>query len=361
MDKQVLLISLQRTKTGRDFRATGRLEYVGEHYLQFAETGEYFFKVGADAPENTFAYEDFDATPNKSGRRKSWAFHAADFDLFDAGDYTWGTIQGDSARANGRELLGAINYLAGEGMNVFSFLTFSLDGDDDNVYPHLQIVNDALSYSDVYHDRFDVSKLAQWEKILEYADKKGVYMHFKTQETENDQLMDDGQLGRERKLYYRELVARFGHHLALNWNLGEENDIWQELSDSNNNIVRSYAQYIRNIDPYNHNIVIHTYPGQQDKVYNPLLGLSSELTGASVQTGVGNVHRDVKKWVEESRISGKKWVVANDEQGGAQTGVTVDASYPDSQLPEPRNNSDNRDAVRDQVLWGNHACRWSGS
>ncbi|MEO9870996.1 ThuA domain-containing protein [Ekhidna sp.] len=339
-------------KTGRDFRSTGRLEYVGEHYMQFAETGEYFFKVGADAPENTFAYEDFDATPNKSGRRKSWSLHAADFDLNDAGDYTWGAIQGDSARADGRELLGVVNYLANEGMNVFSFLTFSLDGDDDNVYPHLQLVNDALSYDDVYHDRFDVSKLAQWERILEYADKKGMYMHFKTQETENDQKMDGGQLGRERKLYYRELISRFGHHLALNWNLGEENDIWQELSDPNNDIVKSYAQYIQELDPYDHNIVIHTYPGQQDEVYDELVGPQSVLTGASVQTGIGNVHNDVKRWVLDSRNAGKKWVVANDEQGGAQSGVTVDASYPDSQLPEPRNNSDNRVAVRNQVLWG---------
>ncbi len=339
-------------KTGRDFRNTGRLEYVGEHYLRFAESGEYFFKVGADAPENTFAYEDFDATPNKSGRRKSWSLHAGDFDLADANTYTWGALQGDGARADGRELLGALKYLADQGMNVFSFLTFSLDGDDDNVYPHLQISSDATSWNNVHHDRFDVSKLAQWESILEYADKKGIYIHFKTQETENDQLMDGGQLGRERKLYYRELIARFGHHLALNWNLGEENDIWNELSDPNNDIVKSYAQYISDLDPYNHNIVIHTYPGDQDEVYDPLLGSGSELTGASVQSGINSIHNDVKRWVIDSRNAGKKWVVANDEQGGANSGVAVDASYPDSQLPEARSVSDNREAVRHRVLWG---------
>lgn len=341
-------------KSGRDFRSTGRLEYVGEHYLQFAETGDFFFKVGADAPENTFAYEDFDATPNKAGRRKSWAPHADDFDLDDAAEFTWGTLQSDGARADGRELLGALKYLSDQGMNVFSFLTFSLDGDDDNIYPHLQIVSNAISWSDVHHDRFDVSKLAQWEKILEYADTRGVYMHIKTQETENDQKMDAGQLGRERKLYYRELVARFGHHLALNWNLGEENDIWQELNDPNNDIVRSYTQYLNDIDPYDHNIVIHTYPGQQDEVYGPLLGASSELTGTSIQTGgnLNEVHSSVKKWVQESHANGKKWVVACDEPGSAQLGTGVDAAYPDSQLPEPRNNGDNRDAIRKQVLWG---------
>jgi len=339
-------------KSGRDFRGKGRLEYVGEHYLRFRDNGEYFIKAGADAPENTFAYEDFDATPNQKGHRKSWSFHAGDFDLGDAQDYTWGTLQADGARNQGRELLGAVKYLADQGMNVFSFLTFSLDGDDDNVYPHLGITANAGSWNNVHHDRFDVSKLAQWEQVMAYGDKKGMYLHFKTQETENDQKMDGGLLGRERKLYYRELIARFGHHLALNWNLGEENDIWQELSDPQNTHVKAYAQYIHEVDPYNHNIVIHSYPNQQNQVYNPLLGSASTLTGASVQTGINNVHRDVKKWVNESATNGKKWIVCNDEQGGANIGVSVDAAYPDSQLPEPRNESDNRVNVRKKVLWG---------
>ncbi|MDH3243615.1 MAG: DUF5060 domain-containing protein, partial [Saprospiraceae bacterium] len=47
-------------KTGRDLRAKGRLEHVGKPYLQFAESGEFFMKAGADAPENLLAYSDFD-------------------------------------------------------------------------------------------------------------------------------------------------------------------------------------------------------------------------------------------------------------------------------------------------------------
>jgi len=34
--------------------------------------------------------------------------------------------------------------------------------------------------------------------------------------------LDSGELGNERKLYYRELIARFGHHVSLE-NLGSEN------------------------------------------------------------------------------------------------------------------------------------------
>ena len=35
-------------KIGRDHRGKGRLMYVGQHHLQFAETGEWFLKAGAD-------------------------------------------------------------------------------------------------------------------------------------------------------------------------------------------------------------------------------------------------------------------------------------------------------------------------
>ena len=49
-------------KTGRDFRAKGRLQYVGKHHLQFAGTKEYFLKAGPDAPETLLAYADFDGT-----------------------------------------------------------------------------------------------------------------------------------------------------------------------------------------------------------------------------------------------------------------------------------------------------------
>ena len=46
-------------KAAPDFRARGRLQYVGKHYLRFAGSGEYFQKAGADAPETLLAFEDF--------------------------------------------------------------------------------------------------------------------------------------------------------------------------------------------------------------------------------------------------------------------------------------------------------------
>jgi len=69
-------------KTGRDFRAKGRLQYVGKRYLRFAGTKEYFLKCGADAPENFLAYRDFDGDFKTDGHKdnlvKDWKPHVQD-------------------------------------------------------------------------------------------------------------------------------------------------------------------------------------------------------------------------------------------------------------------------------------------
>ncbi len=301
--------SVQETnKTERDHRGKGRLQYVGKHHLRFAGSGEYFLKAGADAPENFLAYDDFDNTPDNGGRRKDWAPHKQDWNNADP---TWGN-------GEGKGIIGALNYLSEEGMNVFSFLTMNINGDDRNVYPYIDSNQTT---------RIDVSKTAQWEVLFEHADRVGMYLHFKTQETENDQLLDGGALGIERRLYYRELIARFAH-------LGEENT----NTDAQR---REFAQFFYDNDPYHHNIVVHTYPGDHDKVYAPMLGNKSKLTGASIQTSWNNVYAATKKWVTESAQTGRPWVVANDEQGSANVGVK-----PDSDDPE-------HNGIRIETLWGN--------
>ncbi|TCI84506.1 carbohydrate-binding protein [Tenacibaculum sp. M341] len=329
-------------KTGRDYRAKnkGRLQYIGEHYLRFTGTnptkpnGDWFVKAGADSPENAFNYVDFDATPsytnnlNKIGS-KTWQPHQQDYAATDASAYTW-------ANGKGTEILGMVNYLHKQGANVMSFLTWNTSGDCGAVFPHILKVSlqeygntgRSQQWNKVHKDRFDVSKMAQWEKVMEYADKKGIYLHFKTMETENDNKMDGNTFGKQRKLYYRELIARFSHHLALNWNLTEETTL-------PNNVVKATATYIKQLDPYNHNIVIHTYPGEKDQRYTPLLGNASDLTGASLQSNQNSIHNDVINWLKKSKNSGKKWVVANDEQGSASQGIRVS----------------DKD-VRKKVLWG---------
>lgn len=340
-------------KTGRDFRAKGRLNYVGEHYLQFSDTKEYMIKFGSDIPENLFAYTDFDGTPNVKQFKRSYSPHIKDWK---ENDPLW-------QNTKGKGLIGAINYLASEGLNSMSFLTFNVDGDDRNVFPYLLKVSEDeyVSYANVlkndrawdsffYKTRFDVSKLAQWEIIIEYMQQQGMFAHFKTQETENEMHLDNGNTETERKLYYRELIARFGHNLALNWNLGEENGSGGQATDQNAKQRQDMAAYFYKSDPYHHPIVIHNGKPPTD-----LIGEQSKLTGYSYQGHdlvFNDLHPDIKKWVIDSRNSGRKWTVACDEQGKGHTGITSDTVM-----------NNNQNMARDKALWGTvlaggWGCEW---
>ena len=322
-------------KEGRDFRSRGRLAYVGGHYLQFQGDKSYFFKAGADAPETLLAYEDFDATYTLKTDLKTWDKHEKDWN---EGDPVW-------KGGKGKGLIGALNYLSSKGANAFSFLTYNAGGDGYNVWPFVR--HDAK-----FH--YDCSKLDQWQIVMDHAQAKGLYLHFKLQETENDdhkrgdisfvpESLDGGDDGPERRLYLRELIARYGYQLALNWNLGEENT--QNIADR-----RDMAAYIEAIDPYDHHRVIHTYPNQQDDVYPSLLGDQSSLTGASLQNHWNHVHHRTLQWLRASDMIGKPWVVANDEQGSASEGVPPDPGYEGYDV-----NTISYDIhdIRKQTLWAN--------
>jgi len=114
-------------KTGRDFRAKGRLQYVGKHHLQFAGSQHYFLKAGPDSPETLLAFSDFDNTsthkPDK-GPLKTWAPHVGDWK---PGDPMW-------RDGKGKGLIGALNYLSEKGVNAFSFLSYNVSGDGDNIW-----------------------------------------------------------------------------------------------------------------------------------------------------------------------------------------------------------------------------------
>ena len=321
-------------KSGRDFRAKGRLKYVGRHYLQFAETGEYFLKCGADAPENLLAYKDFDGNFKEDNINdnfiKDWAAHRKDWKK---GDPSW-------QDGKGKGIIGAINYLASKGMNVFSFLTLNIMGDDRNVFPY-------TTYNERY--RFDVSKLDQWEIVFEHADKLGMYLHFKTQESENEMMLDGGDTQLQRKLYYRELIARFSHHLALNWNLGEENGSWYDNIGQTTEQRRGMAQYFYDHDPYKHHIVIHN--GQS---FHDLLGDLSSITGLSVQTTEEDfrlVHREVLYWLKKADESGKPWVVAVDEPGDHRHSLLPDEE-------DPEHNDARKNALWGTLLAGGAGVEW---
>ena len=311
-------------KKGRDHRGKGLLKYVGKRYLLFAETGEFFLKGGADSPENFLGYADFDNTYD-SGELKREGEAAGDKFIhhyephvkdWKPGDPTW-------KNGKGKGMIGALNYLASKGMNSVYFILYNIDGGDGkDVWPWIEPDEKF---------RFDCSKLDQWEIVFSHMDKLGLMLHIITQETENDQGLDGGELGPQRRLYYRELVARFGHHLALVWNLGEENT---------NTVAqrKDFCRYIKELDPYDHPIVCHTYPGKYDEVYTPLLGYEY-FDGPSLQTN--DTHDQTLTWLDRSASSGRQWFVCLDEIGPAHTGV------------KPDKDDYGHDEVRKKHLWGN--------
>ncbi len=339
-----------RSMSDRDFRGHGRLNYVGARYLQFAGSKQYFLKIGADAPETLLAYEDFDNTISRKpdfAPIKSWAPHVKDWR---PGDPTW-------KQGKGKGLIGAINYLSGKGCNAFSFLTYNAGGDGDNVWPFVERET-RLHY--------DCSKLDQWAIVLDHGTAMGMYLHFKLQETENDdnrrgnhsgkkgnpskpvkESLDGGALGVQRKLYLRELMARFGHNLALNWNLGEENTQTTEEQIA-------MLDYLAAMDAYGHHRVVHTFPNQQDKVYDALLGDRSSLTGTSLQNSrLETTHAMTCKWVERSADAGKPWVVAFDESGSAAHGQCPDLGYRGFDGHDNQGKMTySQHAVRWKTLWG---------
>lgn len=324
-------------KAAPDFRSKGRLKYTGGSYLVHAGTGEAFLKGGTDSPENLLGYADFDGTyygGNNVARageampHKSLHHYESHIKDWKEGDPTW-------KNGKGKGLIGGLNYLSSKGINSIYFLTLNIMGDGDDVWPY-------TDRNERY--RFDCSKLDQWEKVFSQAEKLGIMLHFVLQETENQCLLDCGKVDVQRKLYLRELVARFSHHPAITWNLGEEqhaadfSPYGQTYQDT-----KLTAKYLSETDPYHNFIVIHTHSNMEKrhKDMSNYLGFEN-VQGPSIQVGnVNDVHEETKFWLKASADSSHRWVVNLDEIGPSWKGA-----LPDEYDPA-------HDTIRYKVLWGN--------
>lgn len=333
------------------FRAEGRLQYDGKRYLRHEGSGKYFLKGGPDSPENFLAYRGFDDTFS------NWKDKENDPDAGEAyvnatnKDFTkeyephvgdWNSSDPSWQGGKGKGIIGAINYIADKGMNVIYMLTMNIEGDGRDVWPY--IAPDEF-------ERFDCSKLDQWEIVFQHAQNKGILLHFITQETENEKLLDGGNTGPLRKLYYRELIARFGHHLAITWNLGEENGYAKWTPNAQNDAQRkAMARYINSHDPMNNLLVIHTHasPHDRDPILDSLLAFK-DLDGISLQQGnPANVHEVAKEILKKSAEAGHPWLLHMDELGPHYKGALPDAQDP------------GHDTIRQDVLWGAYMAGAAG-
>ena len=86
-------------------------------------------------------------------------------------------------------------------------------------------------------------------------------LHFVFNEMEipNKRELDSGDLGIERKLFYREMIARFGHYNGVQWNLSEEYQPGKGRPADLYSIerIREFADYIKAVDPFNYPLTVH--------------------------------------------------------------------------------------------------------
>lgn len=270
----------------------GRLEYVGKHYLKFRDGG-YWLKGGTDEPEDFLAYEGFVNTPRATHR---YTNHVQDWK---AGDPDW-----DNGK--GKAIIGALNYLSAQNMNNLYFMPMNIGGDGKNTWPFLGTIEPKGSpENDNLH--FDLLKLRQWETVLDHAQRRSIFLHFVLNEAEpaNKNELDGTLLGTERKLYYREMIARFGHHVALQWNLCEEYNLNLKLPPD---LIKSYAEYIHAVDPYNHPITVH-HAGKLPQAWQEFLGYKL-FPVTSFQWEDTDV---VEYWRQASKEAGFPQVIGMDE------------------------------------------------
>ena len=227
-------------KSGDDFRGKGLIQLAPDkHYLQFSGTGQYWIKGGTDSPEDFLGYSGFDNTASSSSfATTTYPSHVGDWN---SGDPTW-------RNGKGKGIIGALNYLGSQKVNSVYFLPMNLGGDGKNAHPFASTSSDLV---------YDCSKLDQWGVVFDHAQENGILPHVVLNEAEaaNRNRLDGGALGTERKLFYRELAARFGHVNGLMWNICEEGIGSFEPAT----IMKSFADYVRSVDPYDHPIGVHNW------------------------------------------------------------------------------------------------------
>ena len=246
------------------FFKQGRLESIGSHYLKFRDGG-YWLKQGINSPENFLGYHGFDNTPEAHHFYKK---HIRDWK---PGDPDWDSPDTPSTTEDGRAIIGAINYLSSQNINSIYFMTMNIGGDGQDTWPYSNESIDSSGASSNDNLHFDISKLDQWAIALAHAQEKGLFLHivFNESEEANKRELDNAALGIERKLYYREMIARFGYHNALQWNLCEEYDVDLALEPD---LIKAFAQYIKSVDPYDHPITVHNQGNTYTSAFSDFLG-----------------------------------------------------------------------------------------
>jgi hypothetical protein len=288
--------------------------------------------AGTQSPENFLGYYQFDNTKDYRGQKglpHSDQLHHYDPHVKDwrPGDPTW-------MGGKGKGIIGALNYLASKGMNSFYTLTMNNYGDAMDINPW-------VSYD--AHTRYDVSKLGQWDIVFSHMDRLGMQVMLLTQEEEGEQTL--GKMSVERKLYYRELIARFAHHQGIIWDLDEEMDRFRYFTTKD---IEDIANYIKALDPYKHPVQYVQWKAEliaDRHTYGRLSGFPN-FDSTALQHDAEDTHSETMKWLDKSEAAGHPWLVHLIEMN-----------------PGVRPDSDDywHDKVRKLAIWGHYMAGGTGT
>ncbi|MEM1221389.1 MAG: DUF5060 domain-containing protein [Verrucomicrobiota bacterium] len=293
-------------KTGEDFRAPSRGMLVnrGHHYLTFGGSGLPFVYAGPGIPENLLGFRGF--TNTTIGIGHEFTAHVSD----------WNNGDPDWDNGSGRGLIGAINYIAEEGGNAIYIMSNTIGGDAKDIFMHPTSNDDK--------ERYDLLKLDQWDIALAHAQSLGIFIHLHLAEHESGNMFYYGEADSEmRQLYFRMLVARYGHYNGLKWNIMEETE-WSANERS------TQAAYLKAIDPYDHpvayqvggaGIPFNTY----DSHYGDPNFDNGSFQGSNSSVSLYNV---INQYRDNSANGGQPWTITWDEPQKIENNNDFDLGYP---------------------------------
>ena len=306
-----------RDARARGFLAKGRLVATGDHYLLTRGDGRHWIKTGTGDPIDLLAYQAFDAA-DAAGQPHAFIAHRDDWGR---GDVDWSD---DTTGLDGRNLVGAVNYLAGRGVNSIAVRPLYLDNLGRTTHPYLDPADPT---------RFNIARLDQWERLFAHAQASGVHLNVVVEVAGRGPDVDDAT-----KLLCRELVARFGHHNALQWTLHEASTPGGEGDVPPASAMPAAASWLAGIDAYDHPIAVRrdgiSWRDPTGEEWRHVVG-DGAFTSTSLEATNGRV--DWGELVEAARIA----TLATGRPGPAM------ADGP-SVLDAPR---DDPDDVRRETTW----------
>jgi hypothetical protein len=322
------------TLTSKTDRLLVHQQASGRNVYQFANSDKKFIKVGMGSHLiNVLAkcsHQDGIISGNVSSIDAKAASHYDSYYI--EGNPTFAGGQGKCS-------IGAVNYIANQTINTITISTLDVD---DDVHPFVSDIfidgGDVETATAMRYMFYDVSRLAQWDIILDWVESKGLainmLLYSQNDDDDEDYLYDpydakNGALYDTRRLYYREMIARFSHHTKITW----------IIRGMNAKDVTERSKYIRSVDPYQNPILVGI------SVDDMATSLQRIPTINGVSVSFPTYMKDIRSFTNDDKISSS---ISN--LISATVGLTSKAIIEYVTMVDTTVHKDT-DSIRQQLIW----------